>query len=98
MLAKIASIVILSAFTFPTFSTAMGQDSSANELAREVIQHEVQAQEEDHSHWRYHQETKKDGKQEVKEVIETKDGSIERLVSINGRPLSTEGFLIHQGK
>ena len=32
-------------------------------------------------------ETRKSGKTEVKEVVETKDGDLDRLISVNGKPL-----------
>lgn len=90
MFVQLISFFLFAALAIPAYSNAWGQDNSANELAREVIQHEVLAQDEDHSHWRYQQETEKDGKKEVKEVVETKDGSIERLVSVNGKPLTPD--------
>ena len=66
------------------------REFSANDLARRVITHEWKAQDEDHSHWMYRQVIEDHGKVEVREVIETKDGDLSRLLAVNGRPLSED--------
>lgn len=60
---------------------------SANELLRKVVDHELQAGKEDQSHWMYKSATRKPGRTVTKEVIETKQGELDRLVSINGKPI-----------
>lgn len=77
---------ITSYFSFP----ATAQEPSANDLARQIVTHEIQAQDEDHSHWEYRMETQKAGQNETKKVIETKDGNLERLIAINDRPLTED--------
>ena len=41
-------------------------------------------------HWMYRQEKDGPGKRELKEVIETKDGALSRLLFIDGRPLTVK--------
>src|ERR1700693_2329545 len=62
---------------------------SANDLARRVITNELNFQD-DHTHWMYRLEKEQDGKKQVKEIIETKEGSLSRLLSINDRPLTAK--------
>jgi len=62
---------------------------SANDLARRVITNELKFQG-DHTNWMYRLEKEQDGKKQVKEIIETKEGSLSRLLSINDRPLTAK--------
>lgn len=74
-------------------SIAFGQDSnpSANDLVRRVIDNELKAETADHSHWMFRLDTKKpNSAEEVDQVVETKDGDLQRPILINGRPLSTD--------
>lgn len=76
---------------FPTHAIAT-QDSAtpenANELVRKVVNHELSS--EDHNHWMYTDTTEEDGKKKTKLVIETNDGDVSYLISLNDQPL-TEG-------
>ena len=60
---------------------------SANELARKIVTNELKFQDEDHGHWMYRLEKEESGKKQVQEIVETKDGSLTRFLSIDGRPL-----------
>jgi hypothetical protein len=60
----------------------------ANQLVKEVIQHELQAQAEDQSLWKYRVVREKNSKRELLEVIETRRGTIERLLGVDGHALS----------
>ena len=62
---------------------------SANDLARRVIINELKFQD-DHTNWMYRLEKEQNGKKQVEEIIETKEGSLSRLLSINDRPLSAK--------
>jgi hypothetical protein len=62
---------------------------SANDLARRVITNELKFQD-DHTNWMYRLEKEQDGKKQVKEIIETKEGSLSRLLSINDRLLTAK--------
>ena len=62
--------------------------SSANELVRTVLENEMRVEDQDHSHWMYRLEEDQPTKRQIKEVVETEEGLVERLISLNGRPLS----------
>jgi hypothetical protein len=66
------------------------ENLSANDLVRHVVDNELRMQEQDHSHWMYRLETEKAGVKETKEVVETKDGDLTRLVARNDQPLTDE--------
>jgi hypothetical protein len=63
---------------------------SADELLRKAVDHELRADKEDQSHWMYKSTTSRSGRAVTKEVIETKQGDLDRLLSINGKAISEE--------
>ena len=58
---------------------------SANDLARRVVTNELTFQD-DHTNWMYRLEKEQYGKKQVEEIVETKEGSLSRLISINDQP------------
>ena len=58
------------------------------DLVKAVISSEVHAPDASAAHWKYLLEKEVDGKQETREVIETKLGSLDRLVAMAGKPLT----------
>ena len=58
---------------------------SANDLVQRVITNELNFQG-DHTNWMYRLEKEQYGKKQVEEIVETKEGSLSRLLSINDRP------------
>jgi hypothetical protein len=60
---------------------------SANDLVRRVVTNELTFQE-DHSKWMYRLEKEQYGKKRVEEIVETKEGSLSRLLSVKGLPLT----------
>jgi hypothetical protein len=74
----------------PACSQSVPRDRvSANDLARRVITNELKFQD-DHTNWMYRLEKEEYGKKQVEEIIETKEGSLSRLLSLNGRPLTAK--------
>src|ERR1700730_844054 len=69
-------------------SVPSGQ-GSANDLAQRVITKELKFQN-DHTNWMYRLEREQYGKKRVEEIIETKEGSLGRLLSINDSPLTAK--------
>ena len=57
------------------------------QLARDTINHEIDAQANDTSLWCYHKLQEKDGKQQLFAACQTKEAEIDRLVSVNGTML-----------
>jgi len=60
---------------------------SANDLVRRVVTNELTFQD-DHTNWMYRLEKEQYGKKQVEEIVETKEGSLSRLLSVNGLPLT----------
>jgi hypothetical protein len=93
-----ASLVLIAALSFSSLSAgvfsaqdqnrALNHHIDGNQLANEVVQNELHAQAEDQSLWRYREAREEGSKRELLEVIETRDGEVRRLLSINGHTLS----------
>jgi hypothetical protein len=63
---------------------------SASELLRRAVDEELKGQADDHTHWMYQIKERRSGKEEVKWVVQTKHGELDRLLSVNGHPLTPE--------
>jgi len=80
-------VVLLFIHPFP--GIAQSSQEAPDKLIRRVIQNELRAEDEDHSHWMLRLETeKKDAQTEVDEVVETRDGELKLPLLINGRKLT----------
>src|SRR5215469_7101789 len=78
---------------FLAVGTASGQSGpgsaiSANDLARAVVANELKAQEASHSRWMYRADREEQGRKKTKEVVQTGQGSLDRLVAVDGHPLN----------
>ena len=63
---------------------------SAGELLRRVVNTELKAQANDHSHWMYQVKAGVSGKEEEKVVVQTREGYLDRLRLVNGQPITPE--------
>jgi hypothetical protein len=72
----------------PAFSqsASVDQATSANDLARAVVANELKSQDARPSRWMYHVDREEQGKKKAKEVVQTGQGSLDRLVEIDGHP------------
>jgi hypothetical protein len=84
----LVSIILLGSTTLSQ-SNSGSLGVSANDLARRVITNELKFQD-DHTNWMYRLEKEQYGKKQVEEIIETKEGSLSRLLSIDNRPLTAK--------
>ena len=91
--ARIAAVV--AGFCFFFIPSIFAQTPAANprsdpvQLVRQMVQNELAAQTRDRTQWSYQELKKQDDKpQELRDVVETKDGEVDRLVSVGGRPLT----------
>jgi hypothetical protein len=57
---------------------------------RDILQNELRAQADDHSLWCYRKLTDKDGKQQLFAACQTKALEIDRLMAVNGKPLTEQ--------
>ena len=74
------------------FMAAQQQPSqlSAAELVKQVIYNEMHPAARSSVHWRYRLDKQVNGKQEARAVIETRSGSLDRLLMVAGRSLNAE--------
>jgi hypothetical protein len=85
----IVTIILLGSNALPqSDSGTLGM--SANELARKVVANELKFQNEDHDLWMYRLEKEESGRKQVHEILETKNGSLSRFLSVDGRPLDAK--------
>jgi hypothetical protein len=56
-------------------------------FVREILQHEIAAQLQDHALWSYRETKKEDGKTKLYSVYQTRQGEIDRLTAVDGQPL-----------
>ena len=85
----ITALVVAVSSPFTSLSSSQTSDvrPPVNEFVRQIIDNELQAEKNDHSHWMLRLETRKSGKTEIREVVETKDGDLDWLISVDGKPL-----------
>jgi hypothetical protein len=65
------TLVLAASLSFASLSRAQASDERplANDFARQIIDSELQAEKNDHSHWMLRLETRKSGKTEVREAV-----------------------------
>jgi hypothetical protein len=80
--------LVLRAQTTPDSLPSLPKD--ANQLVRDAIKHQIEADAADHTHWRYHIHREDEKGSQDRDVIDTKDGQIARTLLINGQPLTPE--------
>jgi len=67
-----------------------GPGISANDLARAVVANELKVQDGNHSRWMYRVDREEQGKKKAKEVVQTRQGSLDRLVAVDGHTLNSK--------
>ena len=66
------------------------EEISAQELVKQVVYNELQANQNDHTHWMYRDSDTVPSKSTVKLVVETPDGTVSKLILLNGHPLTAQ--------
>lgn len=62
-----------------------------DQLVHQVIAHELQAEQQDHSEWMFRLQTTKPGEgTRAEQIVETPQGWVRRRLAINGRPLTPQ--------
>ena len=85
------SISLLSGFLLTGFcGISAAQKLSAHQLVKQVVYNELEANENDHSHWMYRDSDKLTAKSTVKLVVETSEATISKTIELNGRPLTPQ--------
>jgi hypothetical protein len=71
-------------------NSTSSSETILTELVRDILQNELRAQAEGHSLWCYRKLTDKDGKQQLFAACQTKTLEIDRLMAVNGKPLTEQ--------
>lgn len=82
-----AAVLLLVASIGPARGQS-GPQLSAVDLVKAVIGKELKSSSSTESRWKYLLYKNVDGKQETREVVQTKFGSLDRLIAVGGKPLS----------
>jgi hypothetical protein len=85
----LVTIILFGSYALPQ-SDSERLAMSANELVRKVVNNELKVQDADHGHWMYRLEREDSGRKQVQEILQTNNGSLSRLLSIDGRPLDAK--------
>lgn len=92
MSTHISRLPIAGLITFLICGTALPQSSTrqlpALTLAKNVIYNEMHPSQTNNVHWKYRLVKTVSGRQEIRTVVETQSGSLDRLIAVGGRPLS----------
>ena len=65
----------------------------AVDLARKVVTNELRVQNDEQSHWMYRLEKAESGRKRIQKILETKNGSLGQLLSIDGHLLDAKQLL-----
>jgi hypothetical protein len=84
-------LVLLSCFLLTGFcGISAAEKPSAHQLVKQVVDNELQANQNDHSHWMYRDADTVPARSTVKLVVETSEGTASKLIELNGRPLTAQ--------
>lgn len=85
------SMALLPGFLLTGFcGISAAQELSAHQLVNQVVYNELQANQNDHTHWMYRDSETVPAKSTVKLVVETPDGTASKLILLNGHPLTAQ--------
>jgi len=77
--------VLLWAIALVVPASCHGDD--ARQFVQKIVQNELAIDRDDHSHWIYLETDRKDGHSVKQWVAETREGSLRRVIEINGQPV-----------
>jgi hypothetical protein len=86
LVALILTIILLAPNALPQ-SGSLKVEMPAVDLARKVVTNELRVQNEEQSHWMYRLEKAESGRKQIQKILETKNGSLSKLLSVDGHPL-----------
>ena len=61
-----------------------------NQFVRQAVYHSIEAENNDHTHWRYRFHREDDKNNYDRDVVETRDGELARTLLLHGRPLTAD--------
>jgi len=83
-----AGVIVLLVSRIASAQSQSNAQLSPADLVKAVIRSELNTSDVTEIRWKYLLVKEVDGKQETREVVETKSGSLDRLIAIAGRPLT----------
>jgi len=86
---NVLGMILLVASAFGAADQQSKTPSSPGDLVKAVIRNELNPTNRVEIRWKYLLNKEVSGKEETREVVETNSGSLERLIAIAGRPLSS---------
>jgi len=75
-----------------------GTDAALTSEVREILQHEIKAQDDDKTLWCYRKLLDKDGKRQLFASCQTEAAEINRLMAENGKPLSAQQWQLEDSR
>lgn len=75
-----------------------GADAALTSEVREILQHEIKAQDDDKTLWCYRKLLEKDGKRQLFASCQTQSAEINRLMAENGKPLSAKQWQLEDSR
>src|SRR5262245_49369819 len=88
MFADVILVVLVVLSAFGSAESQIKAQLSPADLVKAVIRSELQPPDVSEIRWKYRLDKEVDGKQEIREVVETKSGSLDRLLATAGKPLT----------
>ena len=85
---SLALLLFLSITAFCGKSDA--EKLAPQELVKQVVYNELQANQKDHTHWMYRESDTLPSKRTVKLVVETPNGTVSKLILLDGHPLTSQ--------
>jgi hypothetical protein len=86
----LAAVVLLGPADLAFAAQQSTPQPSPADLIKSVIYTELNSQNSSDVRWKYVLEKEADGKQETREVVETKTGSLDRLIAVSGKPVTDD--------
>ncbi len=83
-----AGVIVLLVSRIASAQSQSNAQLSPADLVKAVIRSELNTSDVTEIRWKYLLVKDVDGKEETREVVETKTGSLDRLIAIAGRPLN----------
>ena len=88
---RCVSMALLPGFLSIAFcGISVAQKPSAQQLVQQVVNNELQANQNDHTHWMYRDSDTGPAKSTVKLVVETPNGTVSKLILLNGHALTPQ--------
>ena len=77
---------------------AVSQPLSPKELVQQVVNNELAANQNDHSHWMYRDSDTVPGRSTVKLVVQTAHGTVSKIIVLDGHPPNSQEQAQDQAK